>query len=96
MTNTNLEALLGKRATTLVTAEQETVVTIKLPHEAIEWIKNYRHAKSLATGNTGLTLAEAWLDAISALQTSNRYPITPRPDSVRKNEKKIGRKRKNQ
>jgi hypothetical protein len=101
MDKTNIQALFGKPNVSrhtildLSTEEQsEDVVTIRLPHADLEWIKDYRHTKSMTTGDTMVTLREAWIDAINALRQVTKYEIKPRPEIVRKNENKMGRKKK--
>jgi hypothetical protein len=107
MENKNLAALLGKpntqpeNQTPISTpvpksaiGDTDEPISLKLPLEWIEWIRDYRYAKIIATGDTEITLREAWIDALSDLKKHTKYEIKPRPASVRQNEKKVGRKRK--
>ena len=109
MANNNLEALLGKPNTqpnptpTPITKQQplsvsvidtfDEPITLRIPVHLVDWMRNYRYAKIIATGNTSITFRDVWIDAINSIKKTTKYEVKPRPASVRENEKKVGRKR---
>ncbi|MCL2073717.1 MAG: hypothetical protein FWH18_07345 [Marinilabiliaceae bacterium] len=74
-------------------SNNEIFISTKLAFELGEYVRDFQYHKAIQTGNIYLSFKDAVAEIIS--DHKKQHPeVKPRPEEVRKLEKKVGRKKK--
>ena len=68
-------------------ADSEILISVKLPNDLDEWIRDFQYSVASETGNFKFSYKDAVCKIIREYRTQYK-PIKPRPESIRASERK--------
>jgi len=80
-----------KNVAVVAVTESETQICVKLPDNLVDYVRDFQHSEAVKTGNLRFSFKDALCSIIAAHKVNNPS-IAARPDIIKTNEKKTGRK----